>query len=110
MDNELQHYGVKGMKWGVRRYRAGGPGGVDKVLGRKKKTKLKLKKGNVNGKTLAEDILNSLGVAAIANLAGSAMVANGQLEAGENLKVIGGLFATGMLAGELINRTSVVKK
>lgn len=47
MKDELEHYGVKGMRWGVIRKRIGGPGGIRNKLrkaGRNRLEKIKARK------------------------------------------------------------------
>lgn len=55
--NELQHWGIKGMKWGVRRYQ--NKDGSLTPAGRKRSAKLKEEYTNLTGKRLVKKSTNS---------------------------------------------------
>lgn len=117
--NELQHHGVKGQKWGVRRYQNTDgtltPAGEKRyrgVLGdiRKAKDETKLRNEVMTkrdkrdrGLLYATDCLKSIGVYAISGSVAARLALNGHGMAGSALAVLGTLKAVDLAADAYAN-------
>ena len=103
MNNEIQHHGIKGQKWGVRRFQ-----NKDGSLTAKGKQRYdddgsneRKKSGDENrpsrGKRLAKTLLRTVLVdTAVSQVSGRLMM-NGQEGAAKALSVIGGMYSYGTL-------------
>ena len=98
MTKQIQHFGVKGMKWGERR--SGNPS----VRKGKRFTIDPHKK--YDGRTLADDVLNDIGTLAVSRLVGGYLISQGKIEVGGLLRTMGTSYAIGSAAGNVIIRTT----
>lgn len=110
-NNELQHYGVIGMKWGVRRARK-----LDKKIAKarskgksedkiaKKEAKLDKVNKKVNrGAKFTHAVLESVALDCAVSAVSSALIKSGHEEAAKALSIIGGAVSFGNIAGGAVS-------
>lgn len=76
-------------------------GAKDKSETRNKKP---LNTGKIDGKTLADNVIDNLGIVAVSSLTGGYLVSKGQVEVGALIGSIGGMYAAGSMLGDVIVR------
>lgn len=101
MNDNLQHHGIKGQKWGVRRFQKKDgsltPAGKDRYDGPNERKEGKAENRPSRGKRLVKTLLRTALVdTAVSQVSGRLMM-SGQEEAAKALSIIGGMYSYGTL-------------